>query len=117
MPKMKRTRKEGKALAGAKQVSAVKISKETVRYVAHLARIELNAKEVGQLSAELQKIIAFINKLKKIEVKDVAPTSHILPIKDVVREDNPDNSLPLNQALGNAPRKEGSFFAVPKVIE
>lgn len=93
------------------------ISKETVKYVAHLARIELEAKELERLSLQLQAILDFIDKLKGLEVKDTKPTSHILPVNNVFREDSPGESLPVAKALENAPQRKGNFFSVPKIIE
>lgn len=93
------------------------IDKETVKYVAHLARIELNPRELEKLSQQLQDILGLIDKLKKIEIKDINPTSHILPINNVLREDKPKESLAIDQVLKDAPQRKGSFFVVPKVIE
>ena len=93
------------------------MNKEIVKYVAHLARIELKPKELEKLPGQLQDILNFIDKLKKIDIKDINPTSHILPINNVLREDEPKESLPCEKALMNAPCREGNFFIVPKVIE
>ncbi|MBM3245899.1 MAG: Asp-tRNA(Asn)/Glu-tRNA(Gln) amidotransferase subunit GatC [Candidatus Omnitrophica bacterium] len=93
------------------------IDKQTVKYIAHLARIELEPSELEKLSLQLQDILGFIDKLKKIEVKDISPTSHILAISNVLREDKPKESLPIDKAMENAPQRQGNFFVVPKVIE
>jgi aspartyl-tRNA(Asn)/glutamyl-tRNA(Gln) amidotransferase subunit C len=93
------------------------IDKDTVKYTAHLARIELQDKELEKLSRQLHDILDFIDKLSKLNVENVQPTSHILPINTVLRKDAPDKSLPIEKTLANAPSREGSFFAVPKVIE
>ena len=93
------------------------IDKETVKNVAHLARIDLEPKELEKLSGQLQDIIGFIDKLKTIDIKGINPTSHILPMNNVLREDQPGESLPIDKALENAPHREGNFFAVPQVIE
>ncbi len=93
------------------------ISKDTVKYVAHLARIELKPKELEKLSQQLKDILGFIDKLKKLDIKEISPTSHILPINNVFREDIPRRSLPSDKVLENAPQKQGNFFGVPKVIE
>lgn len=93
------------------------IDKETVKYVAHLSRIELEPKELDKLSGQLKDILDFIDKLKKLDVSDIKPTSHILPVNNVLREDSPKPSLPLEKTLMNAPLKEGNFFVVPKIIE
>ncbi len=93
------------------------ITKETVEYVAHLARIELQPKELEKLSQQLKSILSFIDKLEKLDIKDIPPTSHILPLNNVLREDLPKQSLSCDQALLNAPGRQENFFVVPKVIE
>ena len=93
------------------------IDKETVKYVANLARIELKPEELDKLSSQLEDILNFIDKLKELNIQDINPTSHILPISNVLREDAPGESLSCEKALANAPRREGNFFVVPKVIE
>lgn len=93
------------------------IDKDTVKHVAHLARIELDLKELDKLSVQLKDILAFIDKLKELDVKDIKATSHILPLKNVLRDDEPRGSLEVKKVLENAPQREGNFFAVPKVIE
>jgi aspartyl-tRNA(Asn)/glutamyl-tRNA(Gln) amidotransferase subunit C len=93
------------------------LSKETVKYVADLSRIELNPDELEKLSKQLQAILDFIDKLSSVDIKNINPTSHILPINNVLREDRPRESLAIKKTLGNAPHPEGNFFGVPKVIE
>ncbi len=93
------------------------ITKDTVKYVAHLARIELMPKELETLSQQLQEILGFIDKLKQVDIKDIPPTSHILPINNVLRDDSSAESLSNEKALENAPQRQGNFFGVPKVIE
>jgi aspartyl-tRNA(Asn)/glutamyl-tRNA(Gln) amidotransferase subunit C len=93
------------------------IDKDTVKYTANLARIELEPKELETLSGQLKDILGFIDKLKKLDIKDISPTSHILPINNVLRKDQPQESLPIEKALKNAPQRKGNFFVVPKVIE
>jgi aspartyl-tRNA(Asn)/glutamyl-tRNA(Gln) amidotransferase subunit C len=93
------------------------IDKETIKHVAHLARIDLQSNELDKLSANLQDILGFIDKLSTLNVEKVSPASHILPISNVLREDKPCASLAAEKALENAPAKKGSFFSVPKIIE
>ena len=93
------------------------IDLETVKYVAHLARIELQEKELEVLSSQLKGILSFIDKLKELDTENIAPTSHILDINTVLREDLPKESFSSNQALENSPQRQGDFFGVPKVIE
>lgn len=93
------------------------IDKKTVEHVAHLARIELKNQELEKFSQQLQGILDFIDKLKELEIKDIPPTSHILPLNNVLREDVSKESLLPEKALLNSPNKQAGFFAVPKVIE
>jgi len=93
------------------------IDKKTVEYVARLARIELQPAELDKLSGQLRDILDFIDKLNKVDITDIQPTSHILPINNVLRDDAPRQSLPIDKTLANAPARDGNFFSVPKVIE
>ncbi len=93
------------------------IDKETVDYVAHLARIDLKSEELNKLAGQLKDILSFIDKLANLDTKDIAPTSHILPINNVLRQDNLKDSLPIEKTMENAPDKNGNFFVVPKIIE
>ncbi|RJP28670.1 MAG: Asp-tRNA(Asn)/Glu-tRNA(Gln) amidotransferase subunit GatC [Candidatus Omnitrophota bacterium] len=93
------------------------ITKDTVAYLAHLARIELKNDELDKLSGQLEDILEFINKLKNLNTRDVSPTSHILPISNVLRKDTVVPSLPAKKALTNAPAEQEGFFSVPKIIE
>jgi aspartyl-tRNA(Asn)/glutamyl-tRNA(Gln) amidotransferase subunit C len=93
------------------------LSQETVQYVADLSRIELKPQELEKLARQLQAILDFIDQLKELDISGIAPTSHILPVNNVFREDTPSPCLPVNKTLANAPKKENNFFVVPKVIE
>lgn len=94
------------------------IDKDTVRHIAHLSRLALSEDELEQYSRQLASILSYINKLNEIDTKDVQPTSHALPtLKNVFRKDLLKSSLKTEEALENAPSKEGSFFKVPQVIE
>ncbi len=95
----------------------MEIKKETVQHVAHLARIDLEDNELEKMSHQLKDILDFIDKLKTLNVANTYPTSHILPINTVLREDKSVESLSIDKTLCNAPQKKGNFFAVPKVIE
>jgi len=95
----------------------MQIKEDTLKYLAHLGRIELEAQESKVLSGQLKDILDFIDQLKRADIKDVSATSHILSINNVLRDDSSRESLTRDQALENAPVKEGNFFGVPKVIE
>ncbi len=93
------------------------LSPETVKYVADLSRMELTTEELDKLSKQLQAILGFIDKLNHADISGITATNHILPISNVLREDNPRDSLPVEKTLANAPQKKGHFFVVPKVID
>lgn len=94
------------------------INNETVKRVALLSRLSLSEKELELYSRQLAAILSYISKLNEVDTKDVQPTSHALPtLKNVFRKDVLRPSLKIEDALKNAPAKEGSFFKVPKIIE
>jgi aspartyl-tRNA(Asn)/glutamyl-tRNA(Gln) amidotransferase subunit C len=93
------------------------LSRETLKYVADLSRIELSPQELEKLSLQLQTILGFIDQLNKADISGIEPTSHILSISNVLREDEPKDSLPIEKTMANAPQKKDNFFVVPKVIE
>jgi aspartyl-tRNA(Asn)/glutamyl-tRNA(Gln) amidotransferase subunit C len=93
------------------------ISKETVKYVANLARISLSEQEIEKFSLQLDHILGYIDQLKELDVTKIPPTAHVLPIKNVKRQDRKQPSFKASDVLNNAPQKEGNFFKVPKVIE
>ena len=94
------------------------IDRETVKHVAFLSRLALTEKELGLYSKQLAAILSYISKLNEIDTKDVLPTSHALStLKNVFRKDILKPSLNTEEALSNAPAKEGDLFKVPQVIE
>ena len=94
-----------------------KIDPEKVRRVARLARINLSADELEQFSNQLSDILNYVDQLSELNTEGVEPTTHPLKISNVFRQDQIGQSLSNEQALANAPRKHGDFFAVPKVLE
>ncbi|MFC1752221.1 Asp-tRNA(Asn)/Glu-tRNA(Gln) amidotransferase subunit GatC [Thermoproteota archaeon] len=93
------------------------ISKDTVKYVANLARISLTEKELEKFSGQLNDILRYIDQLNEVDVSKIPPTAHVLPIKNVKRKDSPRPSFSAKEVLKNAPLKEDTSFKVPKVIE
>ena len=93
------------------------ITPEDVKKVASLSRIHLRDDELEQLTKDLEKILDYINKLEKLDVSKIDPTSHVLPLKNVYRKDELEEPLPQQQALKFAVEKENGSFKVPKVIE
>lgn len=88
-----------------------------VKYVAHLARIQLSPEEEQKLGAQLDNILGFMEKLKTLDVSNVEPTAHAVPTVNVTRVDEVRPSLPHEEALRNAPAKANGLFNVPKIVE
>lgn len=93
------------------------ISKDEVKYVAELARLDFSEEEIEKLQNELSAVLDYAQALDKYNTDDVKPTEHILPIQNVFREDIAVESLPIEKVLANAPDSEAGAFKVPKVIE
>jgi aspartyl-tRNA(Asn)/glutamyl-tRNA(Gln) amidotransferase subunit C len=98
-------------------VSEPRISREDVQHVARLARLELSGEDLVRMQAELSNILAYIDKLRSVDTAGVPPTSHAVPLTNVMREDEPRPSLPLADMLANAPEPAGDFFRVPRIVE
>jgi aspartyl-tRNA(Asn)/glutamyl-tRNA(Gln) amidotransferase subunit C len=88
-----------------------------VKYVAHLARLALTPDEEKKLFAQLGSILGYIEKLRELDVSNVEPTAHAVPMVNVTRADEIRPSLPHEDALRNAPRQAGGLFVVPKIVE
>jgi aspartyl-tRNA(Asn)/glutamyl-tRNA(Gln) amidotransferase subunit C len=95
----------------------MKISKQEVEHVARLARLELAEAEKDKLIDQLSNILTYVETLNGLDTKGVEPTSHVLDIKNVMRDDVSAPSLSQDQALANAPEKAAGHFKVPKIIE
>ena len=95
----------------------MKITEKDVEYVARLARLELTAREKPVFCRQLETILEYIDKLSKVNTDNVAPTSHVVPLKNVYREDEAKFFDNTDGILSNAPEKEGRLFKVKKVIE
>ena len=93
------------------------IPEDTVKYIADLARIHLNKDETKSFTKDLVSILDYINKLSKLEVSEIEPTSHVIPMQNVFREDKVQPSLKQKEALDVAVTSYKGFFKVIKVIE
>jgi aspartyl-tRNA(Asn)/glutamyl-tRNA(Gln) amidotransferase subunit C len=88
-----------------------------IKYVAHLARIALTPDEEKKLSAQMSSILGYIEKLNELDVSNVEPTAHAIPLINVTRADKTGPSLSQEEALRNAPAKANGLFMVPKIVE
>ncbi|MBE7048327.1 MAG: Asp-tRNA(Asn)/Glu-tRNA(Gln) amidotransferase subunit GatC [Ruminococcaceae bacterium] len=95
----------------------MKISKEEVFHVAKLARLKFSDSEAEALSADMESIIGFANKLNELDTEGVVPTAHAIPMSNAFREDVIKPSFDRDAMLQNAPSAEDGGYTVPKVVE
>ncbi len=88
-----------------------------LKHIARLSRLHLTDEEIRYFQTQVAQILAFVDKLKEVDVKDVEPTSHPLALQNVFREDTVVPSLAIEEFLKKSPRARGRFFEVPKIIE
>ncbi|MBD2870903.1 Asp-tRNA(Asn)/Glu-tRNA(Gln) amidotransferase subunit GatC [Paenibacillus arenilitoris] len=93
------------------------ITTKDVEHVANLARLELTDSEKEQFTEQLNAILKYAEKLNGLDTDGVEPTSHVLPIMNVMRADDNRPSLPIEKVLLNAPDDEDGQFKVPAVLE
>lgn len=89
------------------------IDRDEVLHVARLARLALTDEEVERLGAQLNAILEAVGKVAELDLDDVEPTAHPLDVVNAWAEDDPRPSLPVDEALANAPDREEGFFKVP----
>jgi len=95
----------------------MRLSKQDVEKVALLARLEFSEKEIDKLTTQLDAILGYVEKLNELDTSQVEPTAHVLPIKNVMREDEVTNQAPSEIVFQNAPKQKENLFKVPQVIE
>jgi aspartyl-tRNA(Asn)/glutamyl-tRNA(Gln) amidotransferase subunit C len=89
------------------------ISREDVLHVARLARLELSEEEVARFQEQLSAILDAVGKVRELDLTGVPPTSHPLAVVNVWADDEPHRSLAVEEALANAPDRDGGLFRVP----
>jgi aspartyl-tRNA(Asn)/glutamyl-tRNA(Gln) amidotransferase subunit C len=95
------------------RIGVVAIDREQLLHVAHLARLELREGELERLQGQLNDILEAVSKVSELDLSDVPPTSHPLDVANVWEDDEPRPCLTAEEALANAPEREGDFFKVP----
>ena len=93
-----------------------RISKEEVKKVAQLARLELNEDEISNHAEQLEKILDYIKQLEKIDTEYVSCTTRAIEVPNVLRKDENKNFKNSEELLDLAPSRENKFFKVPKII-
>lgn len=95
----------------------MKISDKEIEHIALLSRLEINEEEKKLFAKQLSSILDYIDKLNELDTHDIEPTSHVIPLNNVMREDIPVPSISRDDALMNAPEHTKKFYRVPKIIE
>lgn len=93
------------------------VSNDDVRYVARLARLEIGETELARYSKQLSTILGHIDKISQLELSEVEPTSHVLKLENIFREDKSRPSFSQDEALANGPEVEAGAFRVPQILE
>ena len=91
------------------------ITRKEVEHVARLARLQFSEDELTQLQSELSKIIDYVEQFSELDLSGLEPTSHAVPLKNVVREDEAVPGLTQEQAVSNGPKVEKGQFVVPRM--
>lgn len=95
----------------------MKITEEMVDYIALLSRLKPDAEERVRMTAELERIVSYMDVLNALDTEGVEPLSHVFPIRNVMREDEVSPSFPREELLKNAPGGDDEAFLVPKAVE
>ena len=93
------------------------LTSDEVRHVALLARVGLTPEEVELYRSQLDNVLNQFQSLQELDTEDVPPTSQSVVLETVLREDEPRQSLPKEEVLANAPRREDDYFRVRAVLE
>jgi aspartyl-tRNA(Asn)/glutamyl-tRNA(Gln) amidotransferase subunit C len=94
-----------------------KISREEVRHIARLARLDMPESELDAMSSDLDRILAYVAELEALDTEGIEPTAHAIPLEMPLREDVVSSGMDPELAVANAPKRAGTAFAVPKVID
>lgn len=103
--------------AAEKQNMSVTLSREDVEKVALLARLRLDDAELDRMTDQLGAILGYVERLSEVDTEDVEPMAHAVERMNVLREDVETESLPREAALANAPKTDGQYFLVPRIID
>ena len=93
-----------------------RIDEQQARHVADLARLKLPDEALRRITRDLFAILDYVDQLDQVDVTGIEPTTHPLPLRNVLRDDRAKPSLSTDAALSNTPQQQGTFFRVPKVL-
>ncbi len=95
----------------------MKVTEKDVKYIAQLSRLVIPESEMGKFTEQFNQILNYADILQKIDTTGIEPTAHVLPLKNVLREDVALPGVSNAEALKNAPAVHAGGFKVPRVIE
>jgi aspartyl-tRNA(Asn)/glutamyl-tRNA(Gln) amidotransferase subunit C len=98
-------------------MSETRIALAEVEHVARLARLDLGPEEKERMRSQLDAILGYVEQLRRVDTAGVAPTAHVLPLTNVMRDDEVRPSYPTEAMLANAPAAEDGQFRVPRILE
>ena len=98
-------------------MAMAKITREEVEYVAGLAQLSLDDAAMERLAGEMSEILAYMDKLNELDTSQVQPMMHVLEMTNVLRDDCVGTSLDREEALRNAPKTDGEYFLVPRILD
>ena len=94
-----------------------KVNDDLIHNLSRLARLDFNKEDKEKMKSDLSKILSFIDKLSKIETKNIKPLIYINSQTNIMRDDIIDNEITQKEALLNAPKKDSDYFKVPTVLK
>ncbi|MGQ9460215.1 MAG: Asp-tRNA(Asn)/Glu-tRNA(Gln) amidotransferase subunit GatC [Candidatus Bathyarchaeaceae archaeon] len=92
------------------------LSKKEVEHIAWLAHIELSKEEKTLFTEQFNDILNYFKKIDEVDTEGTQPTYHVLDLMNIYREDEASASLPIEEALKNAPKKEKNFLKAPRIV-
>jgi len=93
------------------------LTAEQVHWVANLARLELSDAQLAAMTTQLGRILEYVGQLQQLDTDGIEPMAHALDVTDIFRADELRPSLSADEALANAPKRRGDFYAVPAVLD
>jgi aspartyl-tRNA(Asn)/glutamyl-tRNA(Gln) amidotransferase subunit C len=94
----------------------MKVTIEDVRHIAHLSRLDYDEESMESLRGEMEALLSYFSRISELDTAGVPPTTGVLPLKNVLREDVARPGLSQEEALGNAPEQEGGFFRIRAIL-
>ena len=94
----------------------MKISRQEVEHVAHLARLNLSEDDLAKMTGQLDEILNYVAKLEELDTTDIEPTTHAFSVRNAYRDDIPQESLSQEDSLRNCAAKNNEAFIVPRIL-